>query len=168
MVKVDNVFIGERFILSETRFTSVEKIPQLLLKSVLKSYSQKVEACRRCFLTHLPSTLKQLQSVSVATRSVCKKCLRNNGSITVIPASDLCETSPYGNFVAIPPTPFKKPNISAFYYCPKFKETSKHKKCLLLTRKENACFPHSVEEMVIWTIEFKKGKFLIRILNTIL
>ena len=160
MVKaIDVVFTGEKFLLSKTKFTSTEQIPQILLESISTCYSQRVQACRWCFLTRLPSTLKQLQSISVAARSVCKKCLRNNGTITVMPASDLCETSPYGSkFVAIPPTPIKKPNIRAFYYCPKFKGTSKHKRCLLLTRKEDAWFPHSVEEMVIWTFEYKQSK----------
>ena len=150
------MFAGDRFLLSKTRFTSAEQIPQYLLESVIKCYSQRVQACRWCFLTHLPSTLKQLQKLSVTSTSICKKCLRNNKTITVMPASNLCETSPYGKFVAIPPTPIRKTNIPAFYYCPKSKETSKHKRCLLLTRKEDAWFPHSIEEMVIWTIEYKQ------------
>ena len=152
------MFTGGKFSLSKTKFTSVEKIPQHLLESVATCYSQRVQACRWCFLTHLPSTLQQLQSISVATRSVCKKCLRNNGTITVIPASDLCETSPYGKFVAIPPTPKHTDNISAFLCCKKYRSVSEHKKCLLLTRKGNAWFPHSIEEMVIWTIEYKQGE----------
>ena len=155
---VGGVFAGDRFLLSKTRFTSAEQIPQYLLESVIKCYSQRVQACRWCFLTHLSSTLKQLQSLSVTSTSICKKCLRDNGTVTVMPASDLCETSAYGKFVAIPPTPIKESNIPAFYYCPKFKELYRHKRCLLLTRKEDAWFPHSIEEMVIWTIEYKQGK----------
>ena len=96
--------------------------------------------------------------MKVATTGICRRCLHNNGTITVIPASNLCETSRYGGFVAIPPTPFNKSNIQAFRYCQKFKELSKHKRCLLLTRREDAWYPHSIEEMVIWTIEYKQGK----------
>ena len=150
------MFTGAKFSISKTKFKSVEQIPQQLLESVATCYSQRIEACRWCFLTYLPSTRKKIQSLSVTSTSICKKCLRNNKTITVIPASDLCETSPYGKFVAIPPTPIRKANIPVFYYCPKSRETSKHKRCLLLTRKEDAWFPHSIEEMVIWTIEYKQ------------
>ena len=146
--------------LSKTRFTSVKQIPQHLLESVSTCYSQRIQACKWCFLKCLPSTLKQLYSMSVATTGICRRCLHNNGTITVIPASDLCETSCYGNFVAIPPTSFNKSNIQAFCYCQKFKEISKHKRCLLLVRREAAWYPHSIEEMVIWTIEYKQGKQL--------
>ena len=155
---VVHVFAGGKFLLSKTKFTSVEKIPQHLLESVATCYSQRVQACQWCFLTRLPSTLKQLQSISVGARSVCKKCLRNNGTITVMPASDLCETSPYGKFVAILPTPKHTDKIRAFLYCKKYGSVSEHRKCLLLTRKGNAWFPHSIEEMVIWTIEYKQGE----------
>ena len=151
-----HVFTGGKFLISKTKFTSVEKIPQHLLESVAICYSQKVEACRWCFLTYLPSTRKKILSLSVTGTSICKKCLRNNGTITVIPASDLCETSPYGKFVAIPPTP-NHTKINAFKCCNK-ENVSKHKKCLLLTKTGNTWYPHSVEEMVIWTIEHKQGE----------
>ena len=152
------MFTDGKFLRSKTKFTSAEQIPQDLLESVSTCYSQRVQACRWCFLTYLPSTVDQLQSV--VTTHICRKCLRNNGTITVMPASDLCETSPYGKFVAIPPTPEHTDKIRAFCYCNKYKKAkvSKHKKCLLLTRKGNAWFPHSIEEMVIWTIEYKQGE----------
>ena len=145
------------FLLNKTRFTSVEQIPQHLLESVSTCYSQRVQACKWCFLTHLPSTQKQLQSMSVTTTNICRKCPRNNGKITVIPASDLCETSCYGNFVAIPPTP-KHTNTKGFHFCNKYKKLSEHNKCLLLNKRTDPWFPHSIEEMVIWTIECKGGK----------
>ena len=154
------MFADGKSLLSKTRFRSAKQVPQHLLESVSECYSERVEACRWCFLTCLPSTPEQLQSLSVTGTSICRKCLCNNGTITVMPASDLCETSPYGKFVAIPPTPINKTNIPVFYYCPKFKEISKHERCLLLTRKEDAWFPHSIEEMVIWTIEYKQGNYI--------
>ena len=150
------MFTGEKFSISKTKFKSVEQIPQQLLESVATCYSQRIEVCRWCFLTYLPSTRKKILSLSVTSKSICKKCLRNNGSIIVMPASDLCETSPYGKFVAIPPTP-NHTKINAFKHCGK-EDVSKHKKCLLLTKKGNAWYPHSVEEMVIWTIEHKQGE----------
>ena len=154
------MFTGGKFLLSKTRFASVEQIPQHLLESVSTCYSQRIQACKWCFLTHLPSKLKQLHLISVPTTGICRRCLRNNnGTITVIPASDLCETSCYGNFVAIPPTPSHTDKIKTFQCCSKYEKTSsEHKECLLLTRKGNAWFPHSIEEMVIWTIEYKQGK----------
>ena len=150
------MFTGEKFSISKTKFKSVEQIPQQLLESVATCYSQRIEACRWCFLTYLPSTRKKILSLSVTSTSICKKCLRNNGSIIVMPASDMCETSPYGKFVGIPPTP-NHTKINAFKHCGK-EDVSKHKKCLLLTKKGNAWYPHSVEEMVIWTIEHKQGE----------
>ena len=152
---------GKSFLLNKTRFASVKQIPQHLLESVSTCYSQRIQACTWCFLTYLPSTKKQLQSISVVTTGICRKCLRNNGTITVIPASNLCETSCYGNFVAIPPTPNHTDNIKSFQCCKKYEKVSEHKKCLQLTRRGNAWFPHSIEEMVIWTIEYKTGKIII-------
>ena len=151
---------GKKFLLNKTRFKSVEQIPQHLLESISTRYSQRIQACKWCFLTHLPSTHKQLQSMTVGTgSSICRKCLRYNGTITVIPAaSDLCETSCYGNFVAIPPTPTHTDNIKVFKYCNKYEEVFEHKRCLQLTKRGNAWYPHSIEEMVIWTIEYKQGK----------
>ena len=146
-------------LINKTRFKSVEEIPDHLLESVATCYSQRTQACKWCFLTHLPSGRKQLNSMSVSgTGSICTRCLRNNGTITVIPASNLCETSCYGNFVAIPPTPKHRENIKTFQCCNKYKNISEHKKCLLLTRRGNAWYPHSIEEMVIWTVEYKQGK----------
>ena len=158
------VFTGGKFLLSKTRFASVEQIPQHLLESVSTCYSQRKRACKRCFLTHLPSTWEQLHSMTVATTDICRRCHRNNGAITVIPASDLCETSCYGNFnfVAIPPTPDHTDNISSFKCCNKYKNGSEHKKCLQLTMRGNAWYPHSIEEMVIWTIEHKEGSYSIQ------
>jgi len=94
------IFVGIKFLLKSA---SVEQIPQHLLESVSTCYSHRIQACKWCFLTHLPSTHKQLQSMTVDTASsICRKCLCYNGTITVIPAaSDLCETSYYGNFVAV-------------------------------------------------------------------
>ena len=155
---------GGKYSLGKTKFTSVKQIPQNLLESVSTCYSQRIQACKWCYLTYLPSTCNLLQSMSVTATNVCKKCLRNNGSIIVIPASNLCETSCYGKFVAIPPTPTKD-NIKAFQLCNKFE----HRKCLLLTRRDNAWYPHSIEEMVIWTIEYKGGKkYHLQIMDNIL
>ena len=154
---VNCVFTGGKLSLNKTRFRSIEQIPQHLLESVATCYSQRIQACKWCFLTHLPSTQKQLQSMLIPTSRICGKCLHNSGAITVIPASGLCETSCYGNFVAIPPTPTHKNNIKAFHYCKKYEEMSKHKRCLLLTKKVDPWYPHSIEEMVIWTFKYKEG-----------
>ena len=95
-----------------------------------------------------------------ASGGVCKKCLRQRTGdeiITVIPASNLCESSAYGKFVGIPPTPKHTNKISVFKYCNKHKKTADHTRCLRLTRKGDAWYSHSVEEMVIWTVEYKQG-----------
>ena len=123
-------------------------------------YSEKVKACKWCFLTHLPSTREQLQLMLIPDKDTCRKCLQKNGAITVIPASDLCEDSCYGNFVAIHPAPFHKSNINVFHYCTKYKELFKHKQCLLLNLRENPWYPHSVEEIVIWTVEYNQGTYV--------
>ena len=93
-------------------------------------------------------------------KGVCRKCLHQKTRdevITVIPASNLCEASAYGKFVGIPPTPKHTDKIKAFVYCNKHERMADHTKCLHLTRRGNAWYPHSVEEMVIWTIEYKQG-----------
>jgi len=152
-------YAGKQYSLEGTKFMTVDKIPVHLLESISTCYSQKIQACRWCFLTHLPSTQQQLQSMSVA-RGVCKKCLRQrtgNEVIPVIPACNLCEPSAYGKFVGIPPTPTHNKKIKAFMYCNKHNRTVDHTRCLQLTRRGNAWYPHSIEEMVIWTVEHKQG-----------
>ena len=155
-----NMCAGElRYSLKRTKFTSVDEIPVHLLESISTCYSQKIQACYWCFLTNLPSTRQQLLSMSVAS-GVCRKCLRQRTKdelITVIPASNLCEPSAYGKFVGIPPTPKHTDKITSFKYCTKHERTADHTKCLRLMRRSNACYPHSVEEMVIWTKEYKQG-----------
>ena len=148
-----------RYSLKEINFISVNEIPIHLLESISTCYSQKIQACYWCFLTHLPSTRQQLLSMSVAS-GVCGKCLRQRTRdelITVIPASNLCEPSAYGKFVSIPPTPKHTDRIISFKYCNKYERTADHTTYLRLTRRGNAWYPHSVEEIVIWTIEYKQG-----------
>ena len=148
-----------QYSLKGTNFTSVDEIPIHLLESISTCYSQKIQACYWCFLTHLPSTRQQLLSMSVAS-GVCRKCLRQRTRdelIIVIPASNLCEPSAYGKYVGIPPTPKHTDRITSFKYCNKYERTADHTTCLRLTRRGNAWYPHSVEEIVIWTIEYKQG-----------
>ncbi|XP_065891374.1 3'-5' exoribonuclease HELZ2-like isoform X2 [Dysidea avara] len=148
-----------QYSLKGTNFTSVDEIPIHLLESISTCYSQKIQACYWCFLTHLPSTRQQLLSMSVAS-GVCRKCLRQRTRdelIIVIPASNLCEPSVYGKYVGIPPTPKHTDRITSFKYCNKYERTADHTTCLRLTRRGNAWYPHSVEEIVIWTIEYKQG-----------
>ena len=139
---------------------SVDEIPVHLLESISTCYSQKIPSCRWCFLTHLPSTQQQLLSMSIFG-GVCRKCLRQRTGdeiMTVIPASNLCEPSAYGKFVGIPPTPTHTDKIKAFKYCNKYEKTALHTKCLHLTKRSNTWYPHSVEEIVIWTVEYKQGR----------
>ena len=61
--------------------------------------------------------------------------------------------------IAIPPWPKSKPNELPFESCAKPTDKSKdHKRCLIMSRNSAVWYAHTVEELVIWTVEREYGK----------
>ena len=62
--------------------------------------------------------------------------------------------------IAIPPWPTSKPNDLPFESCAKPKDKSNdHKRCLIMSRNSAVWYAHTVEELVIWTVEREHGIF---------
>ena len=67
--------------------------------------------------------------------------------------------------IAIPPWPKSKPNELPFESCGKPTDKSReHERCLLMSRNSAVWYAHTVEELVIWTVEREYGKHSLYIL----
>ena len=130
----------------------VDNIPDDLLAAVALCYHANQIACRQCFLiggSRHVTTSKRKSSSSSET------CIEGHTwrPLTVIPGCRLCThgKNNLGYHVPVLPAPrHMKGSLAQFCICKK----NDHGQCYKLTT--NPWFPHSVEELVIWTIEREK------------
>ena len=134
--------------LEEMRFTKASLIDPPLLKDVIRRYKERQIVCRNCYygdfkLLSDPNTMGQ-----------CKKCHRESINLLVMPKSPMTVNFYESNMIAIPPWPKSKPNNLPFESCAKPKDKSNdHKRCLIMSRNSPVWYAHTVEELVIWTVE---------------
>ena len=77
----------------------------------------------------------------------------------MIPKSPMTINYYKSELIAIPPWPKSKPNELPFESCAKPTDKSKeHKRCLIMSRSSAVWYAHTVEELVIWTVEREYGK----------
>lgn len=135
-------------------FTSVSDIPKELLSAVAACFKQRLLICRICFFE---SHCKILSSKK-ETRNTCEKG-HPWRQITVIPQCTLCITPK--PFIPIPPVPkHMKHSRSPFLVCKK----ENHATCYNMSKTTNPWFPHTVEELVIWTVERDEGHLTLKVL----
>lgn len=109
--------------------------------------------CRVCFFD---SGCKDLiQKVEVGQSVSCPYGHNPWKEIKVIPRCSLC-VSP-SEWIPVPPLPkHMKQSKSPFFMCKK----DEHSTCYAMSKGTNPWFPHTVEEMVIWTVERETGWYL--------
>ena len=129
----------------------VEDIPSDLLAGVALAYHSQRIACRQCFFTGS-------RVITTTKRKSSDTCIEGHPwrPLTIIPGCRLCY-HPRGstaNHIPVLPVPrhMKDRRPAQFCVCKK----SDHTHCY----KQNTTpwFPHSVEELVIWTVEREKGE----------
>ena len=127
---------------NKTVFCSVSDIPDELLAEVARCFQHRLLICRMCYFV---SNCKEFSS-KMPSRNVCERG-HPWKHIRVIPRCALCigSSSP---FVAIPPLPkHMKHCNSPFQVCKK----GDHQTCYSMSKNTNPWFPHTVEELVVWT-----------------
>jgi hypothetical protein len=134
-----------------TEFVRIKDIPPDLLIAVAECFHNRLFVCRICFFE---SNCSKLVS-KIETKQVIM-CENNHTpwkQIKVVPRCKLCITP--ADHAPIPPLPkhMKNSNIP-FAVCKK----AEHQTCYAMSRGTNPWFPHTVEELVIWTVEREKGK----------
>ena len=101
--------------------------------------------CRNCFCNELKL------SRGYDAKGKCMQCQWKFKKLLVIPKSPMTVNFCKSEMIAIPPWPKSKPNELPFESCPKPTDKSKeHRQCLW--------YAHTVEELVIWTVEREYGK----------
>ena len=139
--------------LEEIQFSKAPLIHPLLLKDVICCYKEKQIVCRNCYY----SELKLLGDID--TKGRCKRCQREFKNLLVIPKSPMTINYYKSEMIAIPPWPKSRPNDLPFESCAKPKDKSNdHKRCLIMSHNSEVWFAHTVEELVIWTIEREYGE----------
>lgn len=124
-------------------FATISSIPIELLVSVAEAYKSIKLVCRVCFFESNGENL---------TQGVCKKGHSSLKPINVIQSSPLC-VGP-SKWISIPPLPkHMKLSKAPFMICRK----DDHHTCYAMSKGADPWFPHTVEEMVIWTVERETG-----------
>ena len=132
-------------------FANAKSIPRDLLADVARCYSKRRTVCRQCYFDKGRGQILSDRSPTVP--HVCAVGVHAWKPLCVIPRSEMCAGP--SDWVAIFPSPTHMKEVNtAFAMCNK---KDGHRSCLEMARTENPWFPHTVEEMVIWTIERERG-----------
>ena len=132
----------------DTSFPFVSDIPTELLAAVAECFQQRMLVCRTCFFESRGRELSSKRE----RKNMCEKSHLWK-QVKVIPACRLCVGSVL--FVAIHPVPkHMQHSTTPFLVCKK----GDHQTCHHMSRTTNPWFPHTVEELVIWTVEREKSE----------
>ena len=134
----------------EMIFPKVSFIDQPLLEDVIQCYKKGQMVCRNCFYKNF--TL----STSLTDKGNCTQCHQDYKRLLVIPKSSMTVNHYKSEMIAIPPWAKSKPNKLPFESCTK---PSPHKHCFIFACNSSVWFAHTVEELVIWTVEREYGKY---------
>ena len=135
-------------------FPKVSFIEQPLLEDVIRCYKERQTVCRNCFYNDLKL------SRGFNAKGQCTRCQWEFKKLLVIPKSPLTVNYYKSEMIAIPPWPKSKPNELPFESCAKPTDKSQeHRRCLVMSRNSAVWYAHTVEELVIWTVEREYGGF---------
>ena len=137
----------------DVEFKDIKDIPHDLLCSVAECFDQLQLVCRICFFE---SNCVLLVKKNKKTTG-CDKDHIPWKPIRVIPKSPLCMhmSSIHYNRIPIPPLPkHMRQTSTPFVVCKK----NNHSSCFAMSRGTNPWFPHTAEELVIWTVERETGR----------
>ena len=139
--------------LKELVFPNASFIDTPLLEDVIRCYKDRQTVCRNCFCNDLKL------SRGYDAKGKCTQCQWEFKKLLVIPKSSMTVNYYKSEMIAIPPWPKSKPNELPFESCAKPSDKSQdHKRCLIMSRNSAVWYAHTVEELVIWTVEREHGK----------
>ena len=128
---------------------SVSSINAKLLQDVVACYKQVKRVCRTCYYLH------RKQELLDPSKPRCKSCNKNE-VIRLIPSSKMCQNEFNLSMIPVPPAPvsfMSQPN-KPFEYCKK----DGHPHCFEKAASNEVWYSHSLEELVIWTVERHYGE----------
>ena len=128
-------------------FASIQDIPSSLLASVAELFKNLKLVCRVCFL--------QSNCVLLIGKKG-RGCMKNHTPwrpVRAIRRSPLCVSGT--EFIPVMPLPRHMMNLhTPFVVCKK----KSHTVCYAMSKGTNPWFPHTVEELVIWSVEREHGE----------
>ena len=135
-------------------FPKVSFIDQPLLEDVIQCYKKGQMVCRNCFYKNFTLT------TSLTDKGNCTQCHQEYKKLLVIPKSSMTVNYYKSEMIAIPPWPKNKRSKPSFESCGKPADKSKeHRRCLIMSRNSAVWYAHTVEELVIWTVERECGRY---------
>jgi hypothetical protein len=126
-----------------TVFHQSSKILPELLQDVIRNYKKGKRICKGCYYRR-----KIVSEVDGEGRWKCGYCDQRGDSVWLMPASGMCENFGRLAEVPIPPAPHKH-NNKPYSFCAK----QDHFKCFDRSAYSDIWFAHTIEELVIWTVE---------------
>ena len=129
-----------------TCFEYVVDIPLDLMGAVALCYQYHKTVCRQCFFT------SGGRQVTTARKRQSDTCSEGHSwkTLVIIPGCRLCSNTTHSIHVPILPLPrHVKENSVPFCVCRK----SDHQQCFVACLTSDPTHPHSVEELVVWTVE---------------
>ena len=131
-------------------FVTISDIPIELVVGVAECFKSVTFVCRVCYFESDCKIL--IKKVEVDSVFVCPNGHSPWKQIKVIRSCSIC-VSP-SEWIPIPPLPkHMKQSKTPFVICKK----EDHHTCYAMSKGTNSWFPHTVEEMVIWTVERDTG-----------
>ena len=131
-------------------FKNTASISSDLLRDVAISYEDRKEYCKWCFYHHAKVSTP---IVVAGGGNICSSCRSSWESVIVIKSNDQCWNFGDFNLLPIAPWPRSKPHATPFEYCQK----EDHHRCFKVYSVDEFWYAHSVEELVIWTVERDYG-----------
>ena len=134
-------------------FHSSSKINAKLLADVVSCYQQGQRVCKFCYYRR-----QQAQLITYSSgRAYCKKCTQNCETVWLMPASRMCEN--FGNMQKVP-----IPAAPRWIYCSPNKpfgmcQRRDHYDCFKIAATTEIWYAHTIEELVVWTIEREYGEW---------
>ena len=139
-----------RFDPERTVFKNISKINPYLLQDVVDCYRKAKIVCKYCFF-------RNRRQEKIGLNRYCRQCKRTSPSVLVIPASKMCIN--FGNMTFLPILPPPKVLLAngnrhkPFQYC----HNHDHMSCFEKSATGDSWFAHSIEELVIWTVQRHYG-----------
>ena len=135
----------QQFDPEKTVFKDISKINPILLQDIVNCYKKSKFVCKFCFVNY------HRQEV-IPGGKPCRQC-KNGMKILVMPSSKMCKNFKNMSVLAIPPPPkvlmVPSNHHKPFMYC----RNPDHTVCYEKSMTKETWYAHSIEELVIWTVE---------------
>lgn len=142
---------GKVYKLQKTLFPKMSFTDPLLLEDVIRCYKERETVCRNCYYSG------NKLSRYFDARGCCTLCDYETNKLVIIPKSRMTINYYECEIIAIPPWPMRKLIDQRFQPCVE-DNLKDHMTSLIISHNSTVWYAHTIEELVIWTIERDNGK----------